>query len=186
VPLAGGPVLNPGWELTATADFDHDGRPDILWRNSVSQKIVIWTMNGATKVGNRIPTPEQAVNANWTIVAARDYNDDGNTDLLWYNATSGKIVTWYLNANVERITGQFTTPEAAGNSNWKVVASSDYSRSYVPGTPPLGSPDVVWRNEMSGNQVVWHLDFASTRIHGEFTNPTANTPALDWTVVGPR
>ena len=47
-------------------------------------------------------------------------------------------------------------------------------------------PDIVWRNETSGNQVVWHMDFASTRVHGEFTSPPANTPALDWTVVGPR
>ncbi len=47
-------------------------------------------------------------------------------------------------------------------------------------------PDIVWRNETSGNQVVWHMDFASTRVHGELTSPPANTPALDWTVVGPR
>jgi hypothetical protein len=30
------------------------------------------------------------------------------------------------------------------------------------------------------------MDFASTRVHGQFTNPAANSPALDWTIVGPR
>jgi hypothetical protein len=34
--------------------------------------------------------------------------------------------------------------------------------------------------------VVWHLDFNSTRVHGQFTSPLANSPALDWTIVGPR
>ncbi len=186
VPLTGGSVLPTNWDLSGTADFNHDNRADIVWRNFTSQKIVIWTMNGTAKVGNIIPTPDQAVDSNWLIVAAADYNNDGNVDFLWYNFTSGRIVTWYMNASVVRTTGQFTTPNAAGDANWKVLASSDFSRTYVPGTPPLSSPDIVWRNETSGNQVVWHLDFNSTRVHGQFTNPTANTTPLDWVIVGPR
>ncbi len=186
VALTGGAVLPTNWDLSATGDFNADGKPDIVWRNFTSQKIVIWTMNGTAKVGNIIPSPDQAVDANWIIVAAADYNNDGNRDFLWYNFTSGKIVTWYMNASVARTAGLITTPANAGDANWKVVASADYSAAYVPGTPPLGSPDIVWRNETSGNQVVWHLDFNSTRVHGQFTNPAANTPALDWTIVGPR
>jgi hypothetical protein len=186
VPLTGGATLPTNWDLSATNDFNHDGQPDIVWRNFTSQKIVIWTMNGTAKLGNVIPTPDQAVDGNWLIVAAADYNNDGNIDFLWYNYTSGKIVTWYMDASVVRTAGQFTTPANAGDANWKVLASSDYSRTYVPGTPPNGSPDIVWRNETSGNQVVWHLDFNSTRVHGQFTNPTANSPALDWVIVGPR
>ncbi len=186
VPISGAPTLATNWDLSATNDFNHNGQTDLVWRNFTSQKIVIWTMNGTAKVGNVIPTPDQAVDANWIIVAAADYNNDGNVDFLWYNFTSGKIVTWYMNASVVRTSGQFTTPANAGDANWKVLASSDYSRNYSPGTPPAGSSDIVWRNETSGNQVVWHLDFNSTRVHGQFTNPAANSPALDWTIVGPR
>ncbi len=178
MPLTGGATLPTNWDLSATADFDHDGRADVVWRNFI-QEVVVWTMSGTAKLGNIVPTPDLAVNANWLIVAAADYNNDGNTDFLWYNDTSGKIVTWYMDFSVVRVTGQFTTPDAAGNNNWKVVASSDYSRTYSPGTPPVGSPDIVWRNETSGNQVVWHLDFNSTRVHGQFSNPSANTPALE-------
>jgi len=198
VPLTGATALNPIWDLSATGDFNADGRPDLVWRNFTSQKIVIWKMGegavpGTMKTGNIIPTPDLAVNANWIIVAAADYNNDTFTDFLWYNFTSGKIVTWYMNASVVRISGQFTTPDSAGNNNWKVVASSDYSRNYSPGTPPTGSADIVWRNDTSGNQVVWHLDFNSTRVHGQFTNPVANPfspdepdAPLDWVIVGPR
>ena len=186
VPLSGGPVLPPNWDLSATADFNRDGWPDIVWRDFTTQKIAIWTMNGTAKLGDVVPTPDQAVDSNWAIVTAADYNDDGSTDFLWYNSTSGKIVTWYMDAAVARTAGQFTTPANAGDNNWKVLASADYSAAYVPGTPPYGSPDIVWRNETSGNQVVWHLDYNSTRLHGEFTSPAANYPALDWTIVGPR
>ena len=107
-------------------------------------------------------------------------------DFLWYNATSGKIVTWYLNSSLVRIAGQFTTPDSAGNSNWKVYAGGDYSWNYVPGTPPWCSPDLVWRNQTSGKSVVWHMNTASARVHGEFTSPDANTTPLDWELVGPR
>ena len=64
VPLTGGATLPINWDLSATADFNADGKPDIVWRNFTSQKIVIWTMNGTAKVGNIIPTPDQAVDGN--------------------------------------------------------------------------------------------------------------------------
>jgi hypothetical protein len=186
VPLSGAAPLPLEWSLVATADFDRDAQSDLLWRNANTQKLVVWTMNGTARTGALVPSPDQAVNANWVVVAALDYSGDGHPDLLWYNATSGKIVTWYLSPALVRTSGQFTTPPNAGDANWQVVAGSDFSRSSLPGTPPVGSPDVVWRNATSGNQVVWHMDFASQRVHGEFTSPAANTEPLDWTVVGPR
>ncbi len=185
-PLGGAPVLPTNWEPVATADFDRLFSPDILWRNTTSGKLVVWTTWETQRLHTLIPTPNQAADRNWDVVAAQDYDDDGNVDLLWYNATSGKVVIWLLDATLTRTSGQFTTPASAGDANWRPVASADYSRTGLPGTPPLRSPDIVWRNETSGNQVVWHMDFGSARVHGEFTSPAANTPALDWTIVGPR
>jgi hypothetical protein len=186
VPLAGASPPDATWDLAATADVNADGWPDLVWRSLATQKIVIWTMNATTKVGSLVPTPDQAADANWTLVAALDYDNDGDMDFLWYNETSGKLVIWRLNASLVRTSGQFTTPSAAGDNNWRVVASSDYSGTSGPGTPPVASPDIVWRNATSGNQVVWHMDFSGTRVYGQFTAPAANAPALDWTIVGPR
>src|SRR6185436_14854650 len=123
VPISGAATLPTNWKLSATGDFNADGKPDIVWRNFTSQKINIWTMNGTAKIGNIIPTPDQAVDGNWEIVAALDYDGDGNRDFLWYNATSGNIVQWLMNSSVVRTTGRFTNPVSAGDSNWKVLAS---------------------------------------------------------------
>src|SRR6185436_2682628 len=112
--------------LSATADFNADGRPDLVFRNFGTQKIEIWTMNGTNKTGTIVPTPDQAVDVNWEIVAALDYDGDGDTDFLWYNWSSGKIVLWWMNSAVQRVTGQFTNPAQAGANNWKVLASGDY------------------------------------------------------------
>ncbi len=190
-PISGAPTLALNWKLAATGDFNADNQPDLVWRNTTSQKLIVWTLNGTTKVGNIVPSPDQAVNANWEVVAALDYNDDGNRDLLWYNYTSGKIVLWFMDASVVRINGTFTTPDAAGNNNWKVYAGGDYGL----GTGGIGcSNDVVWRNATSGKAVVWFMDFAAARTAGEFTVPDAPTAdpdgnptaATDWIVAGPR
>jgi subtilisin-like proprotein convertase family protein len=198
VPLTGGAVLPLNWILAATGDVNRDGRPDILWRNSTSQKLVIWKMGeggapGTQKTGNIIPTPDQAVDGNWQVTALLDINLDGNTDFLWYNTTSGRIVYWLMDANLVRITGAFTNPMAAGDANWKVVAAGDYGTTC---TNPArdGQFDIVWRNDTSGNIVFWTMDSAGNRTSGCFTNPFppplpltgAPDAPLDWRVVGPR
>ncbi len=107
---SGGAPPGANWYLAATADFNADGWPDILWRNTSTQKLSIWTMSGTARLGTLTPVPDQAVDANWAVVAVLDYDGDGDTDLLWYNSTSGKNVLWWMDASVQRVTGGFTTP----------------------------------------------------------------------------
>jgi hypothetical protein len=181
--LVGAAPLPANWHVAATADFNHDGKPDLVWRNFTTQTIQIWTMDVNNHVGTLVPGPDHAVDVNWEIVGALDWNGDGNTDLLWYNPTSGKIVLWFMDASVVRVLGTFTNPSNAGSNNWKVLATGDY------GAGPAGLPgtaDVVWRNETSGKYVVWHMDRAGNRTAGAFTSPDSPADALNWTIVGPR
>ncbi len=171
------------WQLTAAADFNQDGQADLLWRNAATQKLMVWTMNGTAFTGALVPSPDQAADANWACVAALDVDKDGHPDLLWYNATTGKIVIWYMDASLVRLTGKFAEPPNAGNNNWKVLAAGDYARVAAPN---LDSVDLVWRNETSGKLVLWYLDSSFVRVGGGFTTPDSPSPALGWTVAGPR
>jgi len=184
--LGGGPLPSLDWRVAATADFSHDGQPDLLLRNVVTQKLAIWALLGTVKAGAYAPVPDQAVDANWEVVGALDYNANGNTDLLWYNPFSGKIVFWFLDYNAVRVTGQFANPANAGANNWKVLAAGDYGTT-AGGLP--GTRDIVWRNETSGRFVVWYMDNAGNRLvnGGTFTNPMEPSPSpTSWTIVGPR
>jgi hypothetical protein len=182
----GGGDPGPSWKPSATADFNHDGRPDIVLRDPVSQQIRIWTMNGTSHVGTITPNPPQAVDANWEVVGAADLDGDGHTNFLWYNTASGRIVYWLMDANVVRRAGNFTQPASAGNANWKVVAMGDF------GIGSNGQPatqDIVWRNVDSGRTVVWFMDRsgALNRTWGAYAGPEPPPqPVADWTVVGPR
>lgn len=181
--VTGAAPLPVEWELASTGDFNADGWPDIVWRNTATQKLKIWTLAGTQVTGTIVPNPDQAVDANWKIVGTLDFDGDGARDFLWYNPNSGKIVFWFMDANVQRITGQFANPSNAGDNNWKVVATGDY------GVGPGGladTADIVWQNETSGNIVIWYMDRAGNRTGGTFTNPAAPSPALAWSVIGPR
>ena len=180
-PIAGAPTLALNWKLSATGDFSGDGKADILWRNTTSQKLVIWTMNGSAKTGNILPSPDQAVDANWEVAAAADFNGDGTRDLLWYNQTSGKIVLWFMNTSVVRTNGQFTNPSTVGNNNWKVLAVGDFGKG--PGGV-YDTQDIVWQNDTSKKVVVWFMDLAGNRTSGTFTSP--DTLFLNYDLVGPR
>lgn len=172
-PLTGANAPPANWQLAATTDFDGDGRADILWRNTTSQKLVIWLMNGATRVGSRSPSPDQAVDANWSVVGSADFDGDALPDLLFYNQTSGRLVVWYLDASQVRRTGAFTEPASVGSNAWRAVSVGDYGRG-APGTSgaaPWRSPDIVWQNSSSARLVVWHMDFAGRRVSGTFTSP---------------
>ena len=189
VNIVGLPALSgatpPGldWRITASADFNQDGQADLLWRNTTTQKLMVWTMNGTAYTGTLTPSPDQAVDGNWGCVAALDVDKDGAPDLLWYNSTTGKIVIWYMNASLVRVTGKFATPANAGDNNWKVLAAGDYSKVTFTN---LDSVDLVWRNETSGKMVMWYMDTSFVRVNGSFTSPDSPSPALGWTVAGPR
>lgn len=207
VPLSGATPLGGDWKVAATGDFDRDGSSDLVWRNTSTQKLRIWRLTGSpasTYASTIVPSPDQAVDSNWSIVAALDLGPgsapDGNRDFLWYNDTSGKIVYWtmrYSNLTSEcasqglaspclyRVTGAFTNPAAAQDANWKVVAGGDFLVGPAPGVS--GSSDIVWRNDTTGRIVVWYMDFSGSRTSGQFTTPDAPSPTpTAWRVVGPK
>lgn len=184
VPLSGAPPLP--WRPAATADFDADARPDIVFHNPASGKLAVWTLQGLAHAGTIVPAPDQASDLNWEIVAARDLNGDGTTDLLWQNASSGRVAFWLMDASVRRLTGAFTNPPQAVDASWQVLAAGDYGLGPSAGQPAVAdSVDLVWRNASSGRLVVWFMDRAGNRTGGAFVSPEV-TAAGDWTVVGPR
>src|SRR5437763_969275 len=52
-------VVPTSWSIAGTADFNGDGRGDILWRN-IDGTVAIWLMNGATGAAERRPWPNSS------------------------------------------------------------------------------------------------------------------------------
>ncbi len=159
VPTSPATVPN-GWQVVGTADFDLDGSTDLLWQNPTSLNVVLWLMDGPTRLSGIFLTPPSA-GAGWVMTATGDFNNDGWPDILFRNAASGKVVAWLMRRDV-RQTGLFTTPDGVADLNWQIVGTGHFDGD--------GKADILWRNNVSGNLVVWLMD-GLTRLTGAFLNP---------------
>ncbi|MCL4504354.1 MAG: PKD domain-containing protein [Deltaproteobacteria bacterium] len=57
---------NSGWQIVGVADFNGDGKPDLLWRNSLSGQNGFWYMDGVTLSGSAFITSLDAASG-WVI-----------------------------------------------------------------------------------------------------------------------
>jgi hypothetical protein len=92
----------------------------------------------------------------------KDFNRDGNSDLLWHNAESGLLSIWFLNGS-QVIKEQFLSWKAPESSGWKVVGTGDFNGD--------GRCDVLLHNGATGVVSIWYLDGANGLGYA----------ALDWT-----
>ncbi|MBV9430103.1 MAG: VCBS repeat-containing protein [Bradyrhizobiaceae bacterium] len=82
---------DPSWHLVATGR--ENGQAALIWQNTSGQA-GIWLMNGAT------PTAEAGLlnaGTGWQIIGTGDFNNDGNSDLLFYNAGLNQSAIWLMN-----------------------------------------------------------------------------------------
>ena len=75
-------MLEPTWHVVAAADFNGDGKSDILWQGD-NGTAAIWLMDGtnATLSGRGRSNPGPT----WHVKGTGDFNGDGKSDILWQN-----------------------------------------------------------------------------------------------------
>lgn len=113
-------VPDTAWQLVATADFDGDGRRDLLWHHSTGGWIAVWRMNGLDQIDGRATSPGQVPDLSWQIRAAVDLNADGHTDIVWQNVVDGRISAWLMRGTT-LADGVLLTPSQVGDLQWRIV-----------------------------------------------------------------
>jgi FG-GAP-like repeat/FG-GAP repeat len=98
---------------------------------------------------------------------ARDFDGDGEGDILWRNMTSGLTYIWFLDGLT--IAGE--GPVGAPTADWVVEQVGDVNGD--------GKADIVWRNSVSGLVYIWLLDGTTLIGQGPVLAPTA-----DWVIQG--
>ncbi len=141
-------VVDTNWQIVATADFNRDANPDLVWRNDATGQNVIWYLKGTTFV-SQVMLPS-VPDVRWRIVAAADFNADAQPDLVWRNDTTGQNVIWYVAGSA--FVSQAVLPPIS-DTRWGIVAAADFNGD--------AKPDLAWRNDVTGQNVVWYMDGAT-------------------------
>jgi FG-GAP-like repeat len=125
---------SPTWHPIAAADFNADGKDDILWQNT-NGAVAIWEMSGNNNTTAIKPNGEfniagtEFVGPTWHVVAARDFDNDSKADLLWQN-DNGAIALWenFTEGPIGSVQASFTTqlditpqPNPSGHLDWHIV-----------------------------------------------------------------
>jgi len=127
------------------ADFNGDGKADILWRN-VSGEVYIMLMNGAQMIS---AASLGIVGNDWQIAGLGDFNGDGKADILWRNV-SGEVSMWLMNGTT--VISKNSLGVIA--NDWQIAGVGDFNGD--------GKADVLWRNAsgevyitlMNGTQLI--------------------------------
>ena len=82
-------------EDTFRADFNGDGKKDILWRNLATGLNQVWLQdsNGKPVGGGNI---QPLTDPDWQIKSTPDVDKDGKAEIVWENRTTGAQQTWHL------------------------------------------------------------------------------------------
>ena len=111
-----------GWRVVALADFDGDGKPDLVWQHDTSRAILIWYMSGAQSNTMKSWTfVSQAGTPGWTIVGAKDFDHDGKPDLLFQNDATMEADVYYM-SGANGATPRSSTAISAGFPGWRALA----------------------------------------------------------------
>jgi hypothetical protein len=99
------------------ADFNRDGRVDILWRDASTQRNSLWLMNGTASSANlTLPTASSA----WQMQGTGDFNGDGDPDVLWRNPSTGQNSIWLMNQT--SVASTVALPPVTG-SDWRMAST---------------------------------------------------------------
>ncbi|MFN7139807.1 MAG: FG-GAP-like repeat-containing protein, partial [Limisphaerales bacterium] len=171
----GAAQLRPGaipaapWRFVTMADFNSDGKSDMLFQNEAGE-LMLWLMNGNEFVSRQLIA--QNPGAEWKAFGAGDFDGDGKSDILFQHA-DGRMMVWAMNGTDYSSTKNLRT--ASTTNGWKLVGLIDLDQN--------GHTDLLWQHS-EGQLAVWRMDrteFVSSALLRDGVK--AN---LDWKVIGAR
>jgi hypothetical protein len=93
-PVVATPAAN--WHVVGVADFNGDGSPDLLLQNLVTNEVSIWYLTGSQGTTILSAPIIATSDADWKVVGASDFNDDGVPDIVLQNQVTNQVSVWYM------------------------------------------------------------------------------------------
>jgi hypothetical protein len=156
--------VGPEWYSNGVGDFDADGNTDILWRNYINGKNIIWLLDKNSKVKQGVDLPIVPVNSGWKIEGIGNFNTDKVSDIVWRNPNSDDTVMWLLDKNGNFQSG--VTQPKVGKTEWEISIIADMNKDKI--------SDLIWRSNYTGNYSVWSMNSSAKLNNGNSLIPSNN------------
>jgi hypothetical protein len=141
--------------LSYAGDLNGDGRSDLVWRDYSTGRVTVWLMGEDGKPSlSGPPTLAEGVSDDgrpgatdsleWALRGLFDMNADHKADVVWQNASDGRVVVWSMDG--VQVTG-YSQYQRQSPDNWRIAGLGDLNMD--------GRGDIVWRNDASGAVQVW-------------------------------
>jgi hypothetical protein len=156
-------------DLSARADFDGDGRSDVLWRNSTTGENYVYPMSGTTILGTE-GYARTVADQNWQIAGVGDFDGDGRADVLWRNAATGENYVYLMNGK-----------DIAGEGYIRTVTDLDWKVAGVGDLDGDGKADIVWRNLATGENYLYPMEGLAIKATEGYLRTVAD---LNWKIAG--
>ena len=144
-----------GWKPVAAPDATGNGFPDLLWWNSLTGALSLWSMVGnvPTNFGGTLATVSDT---DWVPVAAADTGGMNSTwSLVFQNTATGDVSRWTMQGTT--VLGYGGTITSLGpNSPWQVVGAPDLDGD--------GKSDLLFYNIQTGEVSWWGCDLANSQV----------------------
>lgn len=140
-------VQDTHWFVAATGDFNGDGHPDVLWRNSSDGSLAVWFLHNSQVISTQYLSISHITDPAWKIVGAGDLDGDGFADLVWQRS-DGWLAVWFMRGATVVTTRYLDIPQVS-DPHWQIAAVADLNGD--------GRADLIWRESTSGWLAAWYL-----------------------------
>jgi hypothetical protein len=123
-------------------------------------------MNGTTLIGGGSVSPNPG--PAWKAIGTGDLDDDGDSDILCQNTSTGQISIWEMKGT--SLLGGGPVSINPGTS-WQAIGTGDFNQD--------GHSDILLQNKSTGQVSVWEMN-GNALIGG---GPVAN-PGTSWHPIG--
>ncbi len=148
-------------------DFNGDAKSDILWRQSGTNTLADWSMNGSTICQSNVLSA--APDSSWSVAGIGDFNGDGKADILWRQSGTNTLADWTMNGGV---IAQSNVLSAAPDSSWSVAGIGDFNGD--------GDADILWRQSGTNTLADWTMNGSTISQ----SNVLSAAPDSSWSVAG--
>jgi hypothetical protein len=135
-----------GWLFQDLADFNGDGKTDILLMNDLTHGVYVCGMDGTQLAANG----QAGILADgWRFADTGDFNGDGKADLLFLNDSTHGVTVWQMNGTQVEAAAQVGTA-AAG---YHYMGEGDYNGD--------GKTDLVFQHDDTRALQLWQMNGAA-------------------------